>query len=180
MRTLKEFVKDINLSRRRNYPESIIELEGEGLLCMADFVSVEDMLSRYGNKMVIKEDLSDLQIQEIGAEAHRVSLVDSFNAVARQVHQTAKAKGWWESDRNDGEQIALMHSELSEALEALRAGNPPDDKIPEFSGVEAELGDVVIRIMDVAAARGWRVAEAIKAKIEYNKTRSYKHGGKAF
>ena len=73
-----------------------------------------------------------------------------------------------------------MHSELSEALQALRNGNPPDDHIPEFTGVEAELADVIIRIMDVAAAMDYRIAEALIAKFEYNKKRSYKHGGKKF
>jgi len=82
--------------------------------------------------------------------------------------------------KNDGEMIALMHSELSEALEALRHGNPPDDKVPEFSGVEAELADVIIRIFDLASQRGWRVAEALVAKMEMNKGRSVKHGGKLF
>jgi NTP pyrophosphatase (non-canonical NTP hydrolase) len=84
------------------------------------------------------------------------------------------------SNKNDGEMIALMHSELSEALEALRHGNPPDDKVPEFSGVEAELADVIIRIFDLASQRGWRVAEALVAKMEMNKGRSVKHGGKLF
>jgi len=82
--------------------------------------------------------------------------------------------------KNNGEMIGLMHSELSEALEALRHGNPPDDKIPEFSGVEAELADVIIRIFDLASQRGWRVAEALVAKMEMNKGRSVKHGGKLF
>lgn len=106
--------------------------------------------------------------------------VDSFNQKAKEINQTAKDKGWWDKERNDGEIIALMHSELSEALEALRHGNMPDNHIPGFKGVEAELADVVIRIMDFGAARGHRVAEAIEAKIAYNKTRPYKHGGKAF
>ena len=103
-----------------------------------------------------------------------------FDAVAQEVNHIAIEKGWWEGERNEGELIALMHSELSEALEAIRNGNPPDDKIPEFTGVEAELADVIIRIMDMAAAKGYRVGEAVVAKINYNKTRPYKHGGKKF
>lgn len=83
-------------------------------------------------------------------------------------------------ERNDGEMIALMHSELSEALEALRHGNGPSDHIPEFSGVEEELADVVIRIADYAQKRGLRVAEAIIAKMAFNNNREHRHGGKAF
>jgi hypothetical protein len=103
-----------------------------------------------------------------------------FDAVAQEVNHIAIEKGWWEGERNEGELIALMHSELSEALEAIRNGNPPDDKIPEFTGVEAEPADVIIRIMDMTAAKGYRVGDAIVAKINYNKNRPYKHGGKKF
>ena len=99
-----------------------------------------------------------------------------FERIQRGVHQNAVDHGWWEEPREDGTLIALIMSEAAEALEALRKGNKPDEHCPQFSGAEVELADVVIRIMDMAEARGWDVAGAIVAKHEFNKTRPYKHG----
>jgi NTP pyrophosphatase (non-canonical NTP hydrolase) len=105
------------------------------------------------------------------------TFTEGYNTLAKQVHEWAISRGFWEGEGcSVGEKIALMHSELSEALDAQRNGNPPDDKIPGFSGLEAELADVIIRIMDFGERHNLRIAEAITEKIEYNNSRPYKHG----
>lgn len=104
----------------------------------------------------------------------------SWNTIQKDVNENAHAKGWWDEPREDGTLISLIHSELSEAIAALRQGNSPSEHIPSFSGAEEELADVVIRCMDLAAEHGWNLAQAITAKIKYNQTRPYKHGGKKF
>jgi NTP pyrophosphatase (non-canonical NTP hydrolase) len=115
------------------------------------------------------------------------AFIAAFDAVQKHIHQTAVDKGWWDDElgrnqkRNDAEMIALMHSELSEALEGLRAGDPFSDKLgPPFTQVEEELADLFIRVCDYAAGRKLQLAEAIIAKMGHNVGRPYKHGGKKF
>lgn len=99
-----------------------------------------------------------------------------FDIFAQNVHENARAHGWWDEPRNAGEAIALVHSELSEMLEAMRHGNPPDQHLPEFDSATVEAADVIIRLMDWCTGKGLPLAQAIVAKVQYNQTREYKHG----
>lgn len=111
----------------------------------------------------------------------------------RVCHELAVKQGWYHDpvtgefkDRNAGELIALCHSELSEALEAIRK-DLNDDKLLHRPGVEVELADCVIRICDMAGYLGLDLGGAIAEKLTYNENRAdhkpenrAKQGGKKF
>lgn len=99
----------------------------------------------------------------------------NLNNYAYQVH-AAQAKWWHDADgypieRNKGELIALMHSELSEALEAVRKGLM-DDHLRHRSGEEAEMVDVLIRVFDYAGAYGLDLESVYREKMAYNASRA--------
>lgn len=74
-------------------------------------------------------------------------------------------------DRNVGELLCLVHSEISEAMEGHRK-NLMDDKLPHRKMLEVELADALIRILDMAEHLGLDIAGAIDEKREYNFTRA--------
>jgi len=104
------------------------------------------------------------------------NFVGMFNLVSREVNRISQEHGFWDEERNDGEVMALIHSEVSEALEALRDNNPTSSRLVQFTSVEEELADVIIRVMDYAWGNQLSLARAILAKMEYNEGREFMHG----
>lgn len=124
--------------------------------------------------------LTEAQIEEIRSAPLTPLEQQAYNGIKAMMqisHDIAVARGWYTDketnlpkERNFGEVIALMHSELSEALEADRK-DQMDDHLPHRPGVECEFADTIIRIGDTGSARGDDVAGAFIEKCRYNAIR---------
>lgn len=112
----------------------------------------------------------------IDASLEHGSYKHGVNDLCRIIHKH-NAK-WWINletgeplDRNVGEMLALIHSEVSEALEGHRKGKM-DDHLPHRKSIEVELADACIRIFDLAAGLGLDLGGAIVEKDLYNQQRA--------
>lgn len=107
---------------------------------------------------------------------HRAkATAEALNLIAADVHRANKK--WWidihtgeQLQRNVGEMLCLIHSELSEAMEGHRK-NLMDDKLPHRPMIEVELADALIRILDLAHGLTLDLGGAFVDKMAYNATR---------
>lgn len=83
-------------------------------------------------------------------------------------HSIAKEKGFWDSERNIGEALMLIVTELAEAMEGYRH--------EDHDNFREELADTFIRLFDLCGGLGVDIEEEIRKKCEKNKKRPYKHG----
>lgn len=100
-------------------------------------------------------------------------------------HMTATSKGWHDRPRTGLEIAALIHSEISEFVEDCRLPGEEYEHGWIFKartvkpiGPAIELADAVIRIADFFGEKGWDLQEVLRAKLKYNLSRPYRHGGK--
>jgi len=106
----------------------------------------------------------------------------NISTLQEEIHANAAAKGWWEEERTPLEIHMLCVSEIAEATEAVRDGLDHyfEDSKGKPEGEAVELADCIIRILDYAEHKYWDMSEIIQKKLDYNKTRAHRHGGKKY
>lgn len=118
----------------------------------------------------------------------QLELVSGLNESAQLIYQNNKEKGFWDKERNVGEMLMLVVSELGEAMEAHRKGRFATDEDWLLYGetgdfaycikdtFQDEIADAIIRLLDMSAGLGIDLEDHINHKVAYNTTRARFHG----
>ena len=110
-----------------------------------------------------------------------LTIEPTISQLQEYIRDWAIRKGWLtETPRNPAEQLMLIVTELAEACEAFRMGNPPCERpgMEQYSHAAEELADVVIRCLQMAGEHNIPLAYVVMAKMAFNETRPVKHGKK--
>lgn len=119
-------------------------------------------------------------------------MAKTIKQLIEESHKTAIDRGWWDDIKKKtfGDQCANFHGEISEAWEDYRDGHGYTEiyyepklrfgtrKTRKPCGIPIELADLLIRVFDTCGHYHIDLEKALKIKMEYNKTRAYRHGGK--
>lgn len=116
-----------------------------------------------------------------------LNFVYGWKSIRKRAYDSALAKGFHAAQAllpieilTNCLKLFLIVSELVEAFEAIRKGNPPDKHLPQYSNFAVELADAAIRIADLAEVNGIPLEEIMLAKMDYNDGRPQMHGDKLF
>jgi len=126
--------------------------------------------------------------------------LDAMEKLCKKAHQNSKDKGFWDGVENKSvpTKLALIHSEVSEWLEAYRVGIKPTTKtypspvdgtpivlgmidsgvVRPLTNEEEEAADILLRLADLCEARNIDLGRVTLAKMQYNASRPHMHGGK--
>ncbi len=106
-----------------------------------------------------------------------IEITEGLAALQRACHSDARERGWWSDletgepkERNTGELLMLIVSEVAEAMEGARK-DLQDAHLPHRKSIEVELADAIIRIADLAESLKLDLGAAVVEKMEFNRNR---------